>query len=115
MQDDQTTRPPESIGPSPVNPDTPDFQPSAKQLGPIRLIRLIGRGGMGEVWLGRHELLGRDVAVKFLLAAAMDRNDPAFGTFIAFTGLPAVTVTPIMVVTDQAAMNQNVNTVRHGD
>ena len=35
---------------------------AARQLGPIQLIWRIGVGGMGEVWLGRHDLWG----VKFL-------------------------------------------------
>jgi serine/threonine-protein kinase len=56
---------------------------SSGQLGPIQLVRQIGRGGMGEVWLGRHELLGRNVAVKILTQAVIDKNDPAFSTFIA--------------------------------
>ena len=47
------------------------------------MIRRIGRGAMGEVWLGRHKLLGRDVAVKFLLGKLADENDPAFAQFIA--------------------------------
>ncbi|MAQ13420.1 MAG: hypothetical protein CMN30_01275 [Sandaracinus sp.] len=34
--------------------------------GRVRLERLLGRGGMAEVWLGRHLTLGVDVAVKFL-------------------------------------------------
>jgi serine/threonine protein kinase len=54
-----------------------------RTLGPVTLVREIGRGGMGTVWLGRHELLGRDVAVKFLLTDAFDRADPRFVEFMA--------------------------------
>lgn len=51
-------------------------------LGPVRLTREIGRGGMGVVWLARHELLARDVAVKFLLRAAPAHDDPAHAAIL---------------------------------
>ena len=38
----------------------------AKALGSYHLVRLLGRGGMGEVWLGRHQLLARSAAVKLV-------------------------------------------------
>ncbi len=36
--------------------------------GKYELVRLLGQGGMGEVYEGRHRVIGRRVAVKFLLA-----------------------------------------------
>ena len=35
-------------------------------LGKYELTRLLGRGGMGEVWEGEHAITGRRVAVKVL-------------------------------------------------
>ena len=45
------------------------------RFGPYEVVRLLGRGGMAEVYLGRHSGLGRDVAIKVLspsLAAEAD-------------------------------------------
>jgi serine/threonine-protein kinase len=38
-----------------------------------RLEKLLGRGGMGEVWLARHSCLRRDAAVKLILAELLER------------------------------------------
>jgi hypothetical protein len=41
--------------------------------GRYRLLRPIGAGAMGTVWAARHELLGRDLALK--MASASDRGE----------------------------------------
>ncbi|WP_438041836.1 serine/threonine-protein kinase [Sorangium sp. So ce128] len=47
--------------------------------GRFRLIRQIGAGGMSSVWWARHELIGRDVALK--LSPAL-RDEQVVGRFI---------------------------------
>jgi len=45
----------------------------ARSLGRYRLIRPIGQGGMGEVWVARHSGIRRDVAVKILSPDKIDQ------------------------------------------
>jgi hypothetical protein len=38
----------------------------ARELGSYRLVNLIGRGGMGEVWYATHRMLARPAAIKLI-------------------------------------------------
>jgi serine/threonine-protein kinase len=38
----------------------------AREVGSYRLMELLGRGGMGEVWRANHRLLARDAAIKLV-------------------------------------------------
>jgi serine/threonine-protein kinase len=45
------------------------------QIGAYRLIRRIGEGGMGTVWLAEHTMLGRRAAVKVLHASFSNQQE----------------------------------------
>src|SRR5262245_26002985 len=75
-----------------------------RQLGSVRLLEQIGQGGMGVVWLGRDEMLGREVAVKFLLGAVASDDDPEFATFLEGARAAATLRHPGLTVIHQAGL-----------
>jgi serine/threonine protein kinase len=57
-----------------------DIEPVTGRIGAYEVLSLIGRGGMGEVYLAQDTRLGRKVAVK-LLQAALTHNSDAVWRF----------------------------------
>ncbi|MDZ7637367.1 MAG: serine/threonine-protein kinase [Bryobacterales bacterium] len=51
----------------------------AKRLGAYQLLKLIGRGGMGEVWMAKHSLLARAAAVKIVRSEKLAGGSAASG------------------------------------
>jgi serine/threonine-protein kinase len=49
----------------------------AQELGSYQLIELLGRGGMGEVWRARHQLLARHAAIKLVRPEVLGARNEA--------------------------------------
>jgi eukaryotic-like serine/threonine-protein kinase len=46
----------------------------ARELGSYRLVTMLGKGGMGEVWRASHRMLARDAAIKLIQPDILIRN-----------------------------------------
>jgi DNA-binding NtrC family response regulator len=55
------------------------------RIGSYSLIEQLGSGGMGEVWLARHQLLARPAAVKIVREAVVGAGEDAHALRLRFT------------------------------
>ena len=55
---------------------TMGLSPGEQVTASLRLIKLLGQGGMGSVWSARHSGLDLDVAVKFIASELVKNDDP---------------------------------------
>ena len=51
-------------------------------MGSYRLVTLLGRGGMGEVWRASHQMLARDAAIKLIQPAVLSGKFGSNATMI---------------------------------
>src|SRR5689334_8371743 len=45
------------------------------EIGPYRVVAQLATGGMGQLWIAEHAVLGRRVVIKVLRAELSDRTD----------------------------------------
>jgi serine/threonine protein kinase len=77
-------------------------------VGDVDILRLLGKGGMGSVYLGRDRMLSRDVAVKFLLNVVAGEDDPRFEEFLHGARQAAKLRHPNLVTLYQASLTESV-------
>jgi serine/threonine-protein kinase len=76
--------------------DTQELRPGTLVTPSIRLVRLLGQGGMGSVWIGEHLRLRTQVVVKFM-AAEYALNQEAMQRFEREASLAAQAKSPHVV------------------
>ncbi len=54
----------------------------AREMGSYHLLDLIGRGGMGEVWRAKHNMLARTAAIKLINPSALGADSSAVDTVL---------------------------------
>src|SRR5262245_42435375 len=60
------------------------FHPGSKarEIGNYKLVELLGRGGMGEVWRAEHRLLARPAAIKLIQPRVLGCSDSKETTIV---------------------------------
>ena len=81
--------------------DTPDPEKFMFEPGDFfdkyEIIRLLGKGGMGEVYLARHLLLNRDIALKVMLPEVAGQNSIFAKRFIREAKLASKIASPNLI------------------
>src|SRR4051812_47611591 len=71
-----------------------------RTLGSFKVTQLIGEGGMGQVYLAEHALIGRKAALKVLSAAVAESEEAASRFFTEARAVSAIRHPNIVDVTD---------------
>ncbi len=83
--------------------------PGTKVTSNVRLIRLLGEGGMGSVWVAEHKTLGTQVAVKFIDPDLADAHPVIRSRFTQEANVSAIIKSPHVVrVFDHGEMDEGV-------
>src|SRR5262245_52598770 len=64
-----------AAGPVGVAPAATGLPPELASHSKFRIVRELGQGGMGAVYLAEHRLMERQVAIKVITKALLDRPD----------------------------------------
>src|SRR6185503_19467948 len=54
----------------------------AREMGSYRLVTMLGKGGMGEVWRAQHRMLARDAAIKLIQPEMLSARSQKTGALV---------------------------------